>query len=208
MMKLNSNYKNIKNLHSVIKFFYYTSIVFTGISIFSIFVIPFVPDSAIDFEQGIRQWVYSVDFPLGIGSASIFVKGSIPTIILQFLPIDYINIQATIICDVFVSSILAFMLIVIGLKKMLLLITDILNEESPFQLKYVKSLRKLSYMILLYSTLGNTLLCILLSAFATHSVLITIDFDWIGVLIGMMGYIFSDITEYGLFLQEEYDTTL
>lgn len=207
-MKLKSNYKNIKNLHSVIKFFYYTSIVFTGISIFSIFVIPFVPDSAIDFEQGIHQWLYSVDFPLGIGSAFIGVNGSIPKIILHFLPMDYINVHAAIICDVIVSKILAFILVVIGLKKMLSLSTDILNGESPFQLKYVKSLRKLSYAILFYSTLGNTLLCILLSAFATHRVLITFDFDWIGVLIGMMGYIFSDITEYGLFLQEEYDTTL
>lgn len=207
-MKLKSNYNNIKNLHSVIKFFYYTAIFLTGISIFSVIALPFVPDSDILFERGIDKWVYSVDFPIGIGSVSIYINGVISSNILQFFPIDYINVNAAIICDIIVSKILAFLLIVIGLRKLSYIMTNILNGESPFKFKYVKLLRRMSYAILLYSTLGNTLLCILLSIFATQIFAVTFDFVWIGVLMGIMGYVLSDIAEYGLFLQDEYDATL
>lgn len=207
-MVLKSNYKNIKNLHSVVKFFYYVSMVFTVISIISIFAISSISDTAISFEKGIREWVYRVEMPLGIGSVSASVNGKIHGNILQFLPMDYINVHAAIICDIIVNKILVFILVVVGLRKLFHLMTDILEGESPFQFKYVKSLRRLSYAILLYSTLGNTLLCILISLFATRIFLVTFDFIWIGVLIGVMGYILSDITEYGLFLQDEYDATL
>jgi hypothetical protein len=181
---------------------------FTVTSIISVFAISFIPDSAISFEKGIQEWVYNINMPLGIGSAFIGVNGRISRNLLHFIPLDYINVHGAIICDIIVSKILTFIIVVIGLRKLYQLMTDILNEESPFQPKYVKSLRKLSYAILLYSTLGNTLLCILLSVFASHSFVVTFDFEWTGVLFGIMGYILSDITEYGLFLQDEYDATL
>ncbi len=205
-MRSKNNYRNINNLHSLIKFFYYASIVFTGISFFATIAIPFVPDSYISFEKGVREWVYSVD--ILDWYAHVGVNGNIPRNILHFRLIDMINIKAAIIMDLLVSSILEFIIVVIGLRKMLDLTTNILDGESPFQLKHIKSLRKLSYAILLYSTLGNTLLSILISVFTTSVFNVTIIFAWSGVLIGIIGYIFSDITEYGLFLQDEYDATL
>jgi hypothetical protein len=206
IVRLKNNYRNINNLHSLIKFFYYAMIVFTGISFFATIAIPFVPDSYISFEKGIREWVYSVD--ILDWYAHVGVNGNIANNILPSLPIDMINIKAAIIIDVVVSKILEFIIVVMGLRKMLDLTTDILDGESPFQLKHIKSLRKLSYAVLLYSTLGNTLLCILIRAFATSVFNVTVVFSWSGVVIGIMGYIFSDITEYGLFLQDEYDATL
>jgi len=207
-MKSRSNYRNVDNLHSLLKFFYYATIAFAFTGLITTFAIPFVPDTAISFERGIREWAYSVDLPIGIGSASLGIQGSIPKNILQFVPIDYINIPAAIVIAFLMSNLLPFILVIIGLKKMTDLTTDMLNKESPFQLKHVKSVRKLSYLILLYSTLGNTLLCILISLFVTDYFSVTFDFAWSGILIGIMGYIFSDITEHGIFLQDEYDTTL
>lgn len=100
------------------------------------------------------------------------------------------------------------MIIIFGLRKLLNLTTAMLKKETPFQLKYIKSLRQFSYVIILYSTLSNTVLCLLNSLFVVDFFYFTFDFIWTGVLFGIVGYIFSDITEYGLFLQDEYDTTL
>lgn len=208
MMKSKSNYHNINNLHSLIQFLYYLSIVSATIALISTFAISFVPNSHILFENGIREWIYSVDIPLGIGTAAFIIHGSISQHILQELPIFMINIRAAITIDYLVSVCCPCLLSIIGLKKMLCLTTDILNKESPFQLKHAKSLRKFSYLILIYSTLGNTLLCVLNSIFVIDFFYITVDFSWIGILTGITGYIFSDITEYGLFLQDEYDMTL
>jgi len=207
-MKSKTGYKNISNLHSLIRFFYYACIVFTALGLIALIYMFSIPDSAISFERGIRGWIYSVNMPLGIGSAFFGLTGEIPKAILQFLPLDMINIRAAIIVDSLISKILLFIISIIGLKKINNLTSDMLNNKTPFQEKHIHSLRRLSYVILLYSTLGNTLLSILTSIFVTDIFLVTVVFSWTGILIGVLGYVFSDITEYGLFLQDEYDTTL
>jgi len=207
-MKSKTGYKNISNLHSLIRFFYYASIVFAASGLIALVFIFSIQDSAISFERGIRGWIYSVNMPLGIGSAFFMISGEIPKNILQFVPIHMINIRAAIVVDFLISHIVPFIIVIMGLREIGNLTSDMLNKKSPFQTKYLKSLRKISYIVLLYSTLGNTLLCILISIFVTDIFLVTVVFSWIGVLIGVLGYIFSDITEYGLFLQDEYDTTL
>lgn len=119
-----------------------------------------------------------------------------------------IHVSAAIIIDLIINLILLLIFVNIGLKKLMNLTNDLLNGNSPFQLKHIKSLRIFSFIIILYSTLKNTILCILFSIFVTGFISITFDFMWSGILIGMIGYIFSDIIEYGLFLQDEYDSTL
>jgi len=207
-MKSKGNCRNIKNLHSLIRFFYYASIVFTSLGLIALSFIFKIPDSAISFERGIRGWIYSVSMPLGIGTAFFRISGEIPKSILHFIPIHMINIRAAIVVDFLISHIVPFIIIIIGLRETGNLTTDMLNNKTPFQAKHIHSLRKISYIVLLYSTLGNTLICILISIFAADYFSVTVVFSWIGVLIGVLGYIFSDITEYGLFLQDEYDTTL
>jgi len=201
-------YQNISNLHSILKFFYYSCIVFTALGLIVLISLFSIPDSAITFERGIRGWIYYTEKSLGIGHAFAAIEGDIPKAILQFIPIDHINIRAAIFLDSLTNHLFPLVIVIAGLKHILALTSDILNNKSPFQLRHIKSLRKLSYIILLYSTLGNTLLCILNSIFVTGFFSVTIEFTWIGVLIGVLGYIFSDITEYGLFLQDEYDMTL
>jgi len=207
-MKSKISYRNINNLHSLIKFFYYAIIFFTSLGLIVLVYMFSIPDSAISFERGIRGWIYSINMPLGIGSAFFRISGEIPKAILHFIPLHMINIRAAIFFDSLISNILLFIITIIGLKKINNLTSDMLNNKTPFQAKHIHSLRRLSYVILLYSTLGNTLLSILTSIFVTDIFLVTVVFSWTGVLIGALGYIFSDITEYGLFLQDEYDTTL
>lgn len=207
-MKSKIEFKNIKNLHSLLKFCYYATIILVIISLIVTFATPLLPDEAITFKKGVREWFYSVDLPIGIGSASFFIQRSIPHTILQFIPIEMINVTAAIIIDSIINLILLLLLINTGLKKLMNLTNDILNGKTPFQLRHIRSLRIFSFIIVLYSTLGNTLLCILFSIFVTGFISITLDFMWSGVFIGIIGFIFSDITEYGLFLQDEYDSTL
>jgi hypothetical protein len=178
------------------------------ISLIVTFATPLLPDETISFEMGVREWFYSVNLPLGIGSAALTIQGSIPSNLLQLIPIDMINVNAAIIINSIINIMLLLLLVIVGLKKLINLTNDILNGKSPFQLKHIRSLRTFSFVIILYSTLGNTLLCILFSIFVTGFMSITFDFIWSGVFIGIIGYIFSDITEYGLFLQDEYDSTL
>lgn len=207
-MKSKPNYDNINNLHSLLKFFYYVTLLIAFINLITTLAIPSLPDSAITFEKGIREWGYSVTLPLGIGSMAFTLMHTIPTTVLQFLPIEYINVQAAIMIDSIVSLFCLIVLVNFGLKKLTHLTQDVLNNESPFQLKHIKSFRKFAFIVMLYSTLGKTVLCILFSIFVTGFMSVTFDFMWSGVFFGILGYVFSDIAEYGLFLQDEYDTTL
>lgn len=207
-MKHEINYKNINNLKGLLKFFYYATIILLFISIITTLATPLLPDTAITFEKGVREWFYSVNLPIGIGSAAFNIQHSIPRTILQIKPIEMINVNAAIIIDSFIGAILLILLVNRGLKKLIDITNNISNGESPFQLKHVKSLRKFSLIIIIYSTLGNTILCILFSIFVTGFLNVTFDFMWSGIFIGILGYIFSDISEYGLFLQDEYDATL
>lgn len=207
-MRSNTKYKNINNLNDLLKVFYYATFLLCFIGTVTILATLLLPDTAITFERGIHEWFYSINLPIGIGSMAFTVQSSIPSTILHLIPIEMINIKAAIIIDSFIGAILLIVLINIGLKKLTNLTKDILNKESPFQLKHIKSLRKFSFVIILYSTVGNTVVCVLFSIFVTGFMNITFDFMWSGIFIGILGYIFSDITEYGLFLQDEYDTTL
>ncbi len=53
-MKSKTNYKNIKNLHSLLKFFYYASMILASIAIITTFATALLPDTAITFEKGVR----------------------------------------------------------------------------------------------------------------------------------------------------------
>lgn len=207
-MKYKINYKNINNLYSLLKFFYYVTIFLAFISIIITIATPLLPDANITFEKGIREWFYSIVLPTGIGSSSFTSSHNISKNILHLVPIRMINIKAAIILDSLINLVFLILLVNIGLKKLVVLTKNILNNESPFQLKHIKSLRQFSLIIILYSTLKSTILGILFSIFVIDSINITLDFMWSGIFIGILGYIFSDITEYGLFLQDEYDTTL
>lgn len=207
-MRSNREFGNIKNLHSLLEFCYYGTIILFIIGLVVTFATPLLPDEAITFEKGVNEWFYSVNLPLGIGSAAFTIQRSIPKNLLQFIPIDMLNVTTAIIIDSIINIMLMILLVNIGFKKLLNLTNDILKGNSPFQLKYIKSFRIFSFLIILYSTLGNTLLCLLFSLFVTGFLSITFDFTWSGVFIGIIGYIFSDITEYGLFLQDEFDSTL
>ncbi len=207
-MKLKNNYRNINKLHSLVQLLYFSAILLAIFALIAPFSIPFIPNSNILFEKSIYAWVYSARIPLHIGTAAFIVEGSIPRYLLAFLPIDMINIRPAIIVHYLISMYFPNILAIIALKKTLALTTDVINKETPFQLKHVKSLRHFSCLILLYSTLGNTLLCVLNSIFVVDFFYIEAKFSWLGILIGIMGYILSDILKYGLFLQYEYDTTL
>lgn len=209
-MSSNINYKNINNLHSFLKFFYYSTFVLAFIAIISSIAIVILPNVDFTFERGSHEWFYRLNLPIGIGSAAFSVEQSIPTSILHFVPIEMINVHAVIFFHLIINVVLLILLINVGLKKLLKLTQDVLMKESPFQSCYIRSLRKYSFIIILYSIFRNTVLCLLFSLFVTHPMMISITFDflWSGIIIGVLGYIFSDITEYGLFLQEEYDATL
>ncbi|MPN53761.1 hypothetical protein SDC9_201427 [bioreactor metagenome] len=72
-----------------------------------------------------------------------------------------------------------------------------------------KSLKKIAYTIAIYSVSTEILAAILCSAFVTK--IFTIDLlsiHWSGVIVGGLIFIVADIFQYGVFLQNEYDTTL
>lgn len=207
-MKSNIQFSNIKRIDKIIKFCYYVTIILAvGILIVSL-VTPNLSANGITFEKGVNEWAYGINLPLGLKKSTFFIRSSISSNLLPLIPIEQINVPAVILIDLIGHLWLTLVLGAFGLKKLLSLTTDVLNGETPFQLKHIRSLRSFSFTVVLYSTLINTLLSILISFFTTGSTALTINFVWAGVFIGIIGYIFSDITEYGLFLQEEYDCTL
>ncbi len=207
-MKQKRKHKSIQQLTSLLNFFYYATLIMLFISIIVTIAIPFLPDTAIKFEQGIREWFYSVDLPIGIGGGAFTMRSSIPSTILSIQRIKMINVNAAIIINSLIGTILLIVLVNRGLKKLIDLTSNMLKGESPFQLKYIKALRKFSFVVAIYSTLSYALQGLLVSIFATNFFNITLTFMWSGLFFALLGYIVSEIAEHGLFLQNEYDTTL
>lgn len=83
------------------------------------------------------------------------------------------------------------------------------NGLTPFVLANVQSLQKLALTIIIYSVILDLLVNLAYSVFVTK--IFNINFANIhfsGLLVGGLILIIADIFQYGVFLQNEFDTTL
>lgn len=207
-MKTKRKHPDMKTISDISTLFFYISLPFLVMALITILRLPFIEEDAIAVQHTLKGWLYTVDMPLGMGSSSFEISGNIHAndlTIAQMAP-DYK--RHVIMTDFLAKHIVPFILASIGLYKMKNICRAVLDGKSPFQDKYLKSLRSFSYMILTYALTVNLLTGFAYTFFIDGYQAINFSLQWPGILIGIVGYMFCEITRQGMFLQEEYDTTL
>lgn len=96
-----------------------------------------------------------------------------------------------------------------GLKQIKNVLQSITYSYTPFTIKNAKSLKKLSFIIIGYALLGDLIVNLLITLFVTDIFSVDISiFNILGLIIGVLLLIISQIFLHGAYLQEEVDTTL
>ncbi|AGA69928.1 Protein of unknown function (DUF2975) [Desulfitobacterium dichloroeliminans LMG P-21439] len=107
------------------------------------------------------------------------------------------------------SFFVSFALILYGIKQLITISKSAYSDETPFNVKNSKCLNRLAYSIIIYSATSKLIATLLCAIFATKIFafdLSSVHFE--GIIIGVIVLLISDIFRYGVYLQEEFDTTL
>lgn len=190
-------------IHKVIKLIFILGVllIFAGL-IASVFFFLAAPDK-FNAVKGNMDW--SLSYSLANGSEFFTI---IPFKIIQ--PYDNHMFSAKYALITFtIAHLLSLSLSLYGIKQILNILKSTAKDITPFIMDNAKSLKKLAYTIITYSVVADILANILCSAFVIK--IFTFDLSNIhlsGVLVGGLIFIIADIFQYGVYLQNEYDTTL
>jgi len=153
--------------------------------------------------KGNLDW--SINYSLTNGS-HFFIN--IPFTLIQPLNSNMFSAKYAVITS-FVIIFLRTALILYGINQVANILKSTANDITPFVLENVQRLKKLAYSIITYSVATDTLSNLLYSVFVTKISSINLsNIHLSGVLIGGLIFVIADIFKYGVFLQQEFDTTL
>ena len=195
--------KRASTIQKLIKVILIIGVIFSFAILISCVVLFFASSERFNAVKGNLDW--SMNYKLTNGS-SFFIN--IPFKIMQPL-----NASMFIAKNAAITSLFALLintsLMLYGLKQIANILNSTANDITPFIMDNVKSLKKLAYTIILYSAAVDLLSSLLFTLFVTNIVslnLATIHLS--GVLVGGLILVIADIFKYGVFLQQEFDTTL
>ncbi|MEL1136645.1 DUF2975 domain-containing protein [Desulfitobacterium sp. THU1] len=163
----------------------------------------FAPEQGFTAEKGNMDWFIAYNSSNG-AAFGIFV----PFSIIQPLNISRFDPKSAFLTYL-VSSAILNIVFLYGLKQVMNILNSIIKKTTPFNIDTVNSLKKIALSIIIYSVALDPIKNLLGSAFVTK--IFTFDFSNIhisGVLVAVIVYIIADIFKYGMYLQDEVDTTL
>ena len=98
---------------------------------------------------------------------------------------------------------------ILGAKLLKGILVSCALDDSPFNQDNVDSFRYLGYLVLCFSVLERLIQSFAASIFIQKIFYINISsISLTGILTGLLILLFSCIVKYGMFLQEDFDTTL
>lgn len=96
--------------------------------------------------------------------------------------------------------------VIYGIKLAADFLNSIANHLPLFMINNAKRIKKISYLIIIYSAVVDPLTNVLYSIFITKRFTLDLaSFHLSGVLIGGLILVIADIFEYGVILQKEFD---
>ncbi|SHJ15714.1 DUF2975 domain-containing protein [Desulfosporosinus lacus] len=139
-------------------------------------------------------------------SSSFFID--IPYKIMQPIYTPTFSAKYAIISSLF-SILIKVSITLFGLYQVVDILKSTLNDLTPFIMDNVKRLKKLAYSIIVYSVVADILSSILFSTLVTRVYMLNLsNIHLSGVLVGGLILVIADIFKYGVYLQNEFDTTL
>ncbi|MGC7873840.1 DUF2975 domain-containing protein [Desulfosporosinus sp. SYSU MS00001] len=176
-------------------------IVFAGLSA-SVFF-SFASPEKFNAVKGNLNW--SIYYALGNGTTFFII---IPFKIMQPLDTSMFSAKDALITYL-LSSLLGLTLILYGIKQIVTILKSTAKDITPFIISNAKNLRKLAYSIITYSLVSDFLTNFLCSLFVTKIFYVDLsNIHFSGLLLGGLIFTIAEIFQYGVYLQNEYDTTL
>ena len=190
-------------IHKIIEliFFLGVMIFFAGLAASILFI--FSSPDKFNAVKGNLNW--SINYILDNGSTFFIV---IPFKIIQPLDSSMFSAKYAIITYL-LSSLFGLSLILYGIRQIVNILKSTAKDITPFIMDNAKNLKKLAYSIIFYSLASDILSNILCSVFVTKIFFIDLSNIHLSrVLVGLLILIIAEIFQYGVYLQNEYDTTL
>lgn len=195
--------KKSANLASIINILYY------GLIIILLVVVGFLVYSAFmpleRFNAIPANGVWNIDFSV---SENFSLNTGVTFKIMQPGP-GASNPKTAFMIILGTSTIIKLIAYISGAKLIKGILVSCAFDDSPFNRKNVDSFRYLGYLILCFSALES-----LIQSFAASIIIQKIfyinisNISLTGILAGLLILVFSGIIKYGMFLQEDFDTTL
>ncbi|WP_088185790.1 DUF2975 domain-containing protein [Desulfosporosinus sp. FKA] len=190
-------------LHKIIILIFFLGIISVFAVLSASVYFSFASPDKFNAVKGNLDW--SISYTLENGSTFFII---IPFKIMQPLGPRMFSAKDALITYL-LSSLLGFTLILYGIKQIANILKSTANDITPFTLGNAKNLRKLTYSIITYSLLSDTLSNVLCSLFVTKIFWVELsNIHFSALLLGGLIFIIAEIFQYGVYLQNEYDTTL
>lgn len=190
-------------IHKVIKVILILGVLLIVAGLIAVVFLFFASPDKFNAVKGNMDW--SINYSLVNGSEFFTI---IPFKIIQPYNSSMFSAKYALI-TYSISHLLSLSLSLYGIIQILNILKFTAKDITPFIRDNAKSLKKLAYTIITYSVVADILANILCSAFVIN--IVTVDLSNIhltGVLVGGLIFIIADIFQYGVYLQNEYDTTL
>lgn len=189
--------------HMIITVIFVLGVVLFFAALFAIIFFLFASPDKFTAIKGNMNW--SINYAVNNNSEFFIV---IPFKIIQPLDSSMFSAKHALITYLF-SFLISFALILYGIKQVANILKSTIKDATPFNIDNAKSLKRLAYSIIIYSAATGILATFLCAVFVTG--IYAFDLTSIhlsGVIIGGIILLIADIFRYGVFLQNEFDTTL
>jgi len=193
--------KRVYGIERVLDLAYFLGIIITIILFITVIAISPSPYGRFDAIKGNSDWLLSYKYQ---NNSSLNL--SMPFYIIQPLDKRMFVAKSAFLTLLIESIVIKAPLILYGIKQGINIIGVINTASTPFSTKSVRCLKHLSFVIILYSLFGDTLLSLMCWIFVTKIFLLNLQVIHIGgVIIGVVILALSAIFEYGVYLQNELD---
>lgn len=162
----------------------------------------FVPSGHFTAEKGLSHWSLRVDLLAGTSFSSL-----VPFTILQPLNQDAFGAKTAFVTFLFAFTLVFFPAFCYVVKQLRDICGSIIEGNTPFQMQNVKRFKGLGWAMIGYSLASSFLYSILMFIFVTGIFSIQ-NINWSGLVAGCLALVMAEIFRYGVYLQEEHDTTL
>lgn len=161
----------------------------------------FLPQDIFHADRGVAHWLIRID-----ESAQ---SALIPFEILQPISTERFQAKSAFIFYTLFKTLIFMVVFLYGLKQIKNILQSIAFSYTPFTIQNAKWLKRISFIIIGYALFGDLIVNLLITLFVTGIFSIAISiFNILGLIIGVLLLIISQVFLYGAYLQEEFDTTL
>lgn len=200
---------NVKTSSRFIKFIYYISLCALVIAIMIIImncVMIFINILA-DLEQYTIQEGF-VDLTVSLKhNDELSTSVNIPRIMITLG--NYTNFRLLTILYYVMKQLPSSLLVLLGVYNINQLIKPLIKRKTPFTMKSVKSIRIIGLCVIIYYLFIDMFCNIIFSTYITkvhHYSYSNIHIN--GLFLGLIIFVIAEIFKHGIYLQEEFDTTL